>query len=80
MLQAELLQSQAEVKRLLDRLNELSRDRQEMVSSKVHTELLKLSDQRADAAEMKVKQLELEVSYLSHLCNLYTSVDITAAI
>lgn len=62
MLQAELLQSQAEVKRLLDRMNELSRDRQEMVSSAVHTQLLQISDDRALVAERKVKQLELEVN------------------
>ena len=60
-LQAELLQSQAEVKRLLNRLNEFSRERREMVSGHVHTQLLQISDERAETAERKVKELEQQV-------------------
>jgi hypothetical protein len=63
-LQVELLQSQVEVKRLLDRLNDLSRDKQEMVSGKVHAQLLQLSDERAESAERRIKELELEISQL----------------
>jgi hypothetical protein len=65
-LQVELLQSQVEVKRLLDRLNDLSRDKQEMVSGKVHAQLLQLSDERAESAERRIKELELEVSQIFH--------------
>ena len=61
MLQADLLQSQAEVQRLLDRLSEFSRERREMVSGKVHTQLLQISDERAEMAERKIKELEQEV-------------------
>ena len=60
-LQTELLHSQSEVQRLLDRVGELSQDRREMVSNKVHTQLLRLSDERAEAAEMRVKELESQV-------------------
>ena len=60
-LQADLLQSQAEVQRLLDRLGEFSHERREMVSSRVHTQLLQISDERAEMAERKVKELEQEV-------------------
>ncbi|XP_003383424.1 PREDICTED: titin-like [Amphimedon queenslandica] len=63
-LQAELLQSQAEVKRLLDRLGELSRGRQEMVSGAVHSQLLELSDRRAEEAERRVRELEQQVVLL----------------
>lgn len=61
MLQADLLQSQAEVQRLLDRLSEFSRERREMVSGKVHTQLLQISDERAEMAERRIKELEQEV-------------------
>ncbi len=57
----ELLQSQNEVRRLLDRVSEASRDRAEMVSSKVHTHLLQIADERAMAAETRAQELENEV-------------------
>lgn len=60
-LQAELLQTQAEVKNLLNRLNQLSKDRQEMVSGSVHNKLIQIADERAQQAELKVKELEQEV-------------------
>ena len=70
MLQADLLQSQAEVQRLLDRLGEFSRERREMVSGGVHTQLLQISDERAEMAERKVKELEQEVEkkYCMFVC------------
>ena len=59
--QSELLQAQAEVRRLLDRVAEASRDRSEMVSSRVHTQLIQIADERAQAAERRSLQLEREV-------------------
>ena len=38
-----------------------SRERQEMVSGRVHNQLLQLSDERAERAERKIKELEQEV-------------------
>ena len=61
-LQVELLQSQNEVKRLSDRVTEASRDKAEMVSSKVHTQLIQIADEKAMAAEMRTQELEKEVS------------------
>ena len=61
MLQTELLQSQNEVRRLLDRVTEASRDKSEMVSSKVHIQLLQIADEKAAAAEQRTYELEKEV-------------------
>ena len=60
-LQSELLQSQGEVRLLLDRVGEASRDRSEMISSKVHTQLLQVADDRAMSAERQTQALEREV-------------------
>lgn len=38
-----------------------SRERQEMVSGRVHNQLLQLSDERAEQAERRIKELEQEV-------------------
>jgi hypothetical protein len=70
--QVELLQSQGEVKRLLDRVGEATRDRSEMVSSKVHNQLLQIADERAHTAEQKALQLEREVHV--HVCVCSTSL------
>ena len=59
--QSELLQAQSEVRRLLDRVAEASRDRSEMVSSRVHTQLIQIADERAQAAERRNLELEREV-------------------
>ena len=61
-LQAELLQSQGEVRMLLDRVSESSRDRAEMVSSKVHTQLMAIADEKVVASERRGQMLEREVS------------------
>ena len=62
-LQSELLQSQGEVKRLLDRLAEMSYERSEMVSGKVHSELMKIADNKTHAAETKAAELQTEVGH-----------------
>ena len=67
MFQTELLHSQSEVQRLLTRVEDLSRDNHEMVSSKVHNQLLRLADEKADRAERKLKEIETEVS-VNSLC------------
>jgi hypothetical protein len=59
--QTELLHSQGEVKRLLDRVGEATRNRSEMVSSKVHNQLLQIADERAQSAEQKALQLERQL-------------------
>ncbi|CAI8036937.1 hypothetical protein GBAR_LOCUS20688 [Geodia barretti] len=59
--QTELLHSQGEVKRLLDRVGVATRDRSEMVSSKVHNQLLQIADERAQSAEQKALQLERQL-------------------
>jgi hypothetical protein len=61
MLQSELLQSQGEVRRLLDRLAEMTHERAEMVSSKVHSELMKIADDKTHEAEAKAVVLQAEV-------------------
>ena len=61
MLQAELLQSQGEVRMLLDRVSESSRDRAEMVSSKVHTQLMAIADEKVVASERRAQMMEREV-------------------
>ena len=44
-----------------------------MVSSRVHTQLLKLSDERAEAAERRVKELESQViQILTCTCTPHT--------
>ena len=58
------------MQRLLARVEDLSRNNQEMVSSKVHDQLLRLADERADRAERKLKESETEVS-VKTLCNNY---------
>ena len=60
-LQAELLQSRAEVKSLLDKISELTREKAENVSHVVHTQLLQIADDKALQAESKCRQLENEV-------------------
>lgn len=60
-LQAELLQSQGEVRMLLDRVSESSRDRAEMVSSRVHTQLMAIADEKAMASERRGQIMEREV-------------------
>lgn len=59
--QQELLHSQEEVQRLLDKMEELTQERGEMVSHRVHSRLLKIADERADEAEKRVHELEAEV-------------------
>ena len=63
MLQAEILQSQNEVRRLLDRVTEASREKSEMVSNKVHTQLMQIADEKAAAAEQRAHELEKEVRF-----------------
>ena len=65
-LQTELLQSQGEVRRLLDRVGVASRERAEMVSSTVHTQLLQIADDRTTEAESRARQLEREVGSHTH--------------
>jgi len=60
-LQTELLQSQSEVRMLLDRVSESSRDRAEMVSSKVHTQLMNMADEKLAASERRAQMMEREV-------------------
>ena len=60
-LQAELLQSRTEVKSLLDKISELTREKAENVSHVVHTQLLQIADEKALQAETKCRQLENEV-------------------
>ena len=59
--QSELLQAQSEVRRLLDRVSEASRDRSEMVSNRVHTQLIQIADERAEVAERRSMELEKQV-------------------
>lgn len=59
--QAELLQTQTEVRMLLERVGEVARERTESVSSKVHTQLLQLADERAMVAEQHAQDMEREV-------------------
>ncbi len=47
---------------LLERVGEVARERTESVSSKVHTQLLQLADERAMVAEQRAQDLEREVS------------------
>ena len=62
MVQSELLQAQTEVRVLLDRVSEAAREKTESVSSKVHTQLLQLADEKAMDAERRAQDLEREVS------------------
>jgi len=48
----------------LDRVSEAAREKTESVSSKVHTQLLQLADERALTAERKSHDLEREVQSL----------------
>ena len=63
-MQAELLQSQGEVRMLLERVSESSRDRAEMVSSKVHAQLMAIADERVLASERRVQMMEKEVRHM----------------
>ena len=56
-----MLQSQNEVRRLLNRITEASREKSEMVSNKVHTQLMQIADEKAAAAEQRANELEKEV-------------------
>ena len=67
-LQVDLLQSQSEVKQLLDRVAGAAQERAEMVSSKVHVQLLQIADDRALAAEQKARELEKEVCVCVCVC------------
>ncbi len=60
-LQTELLQSQSEVRMLLDRVSESSRDRAEMVSSKVHNQLMSIADEKVAVTERRAQVMEREV-------------------
>jgi len=60
-LQAELLQSRSEVKSLLDKISELTREKAETVSHVVHMQLMQIADEKALQAETKCRQLESEV-------------------
>ena len=66
-LQTELLQSQSEVRMLLDRVSESSRNRAEMVSSKIHNQLMSIADEKAAASERCAQMMEREVRSLSEL-------------
>ncbi len=46
---------------LLDRVTESSRDRAEMVSSKVHNQLMTIADERVAASERRGHMMEREV-------------------
>ena len=46
---------------LLDRVTESSRDKAEMVSSKVHIQLMAIADEKAVANERRAQLLEREV-------------------
>ena len=46
---------------LLDRVSESSRDRAEMVSSKVHTQLMAIADERVATSERRAQLMEREV-------------------
>ncbi len=65
------MQSQGEVRMLLDRVRESSRDRAEMVSSKVHTQLMAIADEKVVASERRGQILEREV------CPFVDSISIT---
>ena len=56
-----MLQYQNEVRQLLDRVGEATRERAEMVSNRVHTQLLQIADEKAMAAEKRAQELEREV-------------------
>ena len=49
------------MRRLLDRVAEATREKTEMVSSKVHTQLLEIADEKAMAAERRASELDKEV-------------------
>ena len=46
---------------LLDRVSESSRDKAEMVSSKVHTQLMAITDEKLLASERRGQLMEREV-------------------
>ena len=56
-----MLQSRSEVKSLLDKISELTREKAENVSHTIHTQLLQIADDKALQAETKCRQLENEV-------------------
>ena len=57
---------------LLERVGEVARERTESVSSKVHTQLLQLADERAMVAEQRAQDLEREVSAICINFNVVT--------
>lgn len=67
-MQTELLQAQNEVRCLLDRVGEATRERSEMVSNRVHNQLLQIADEKAAAAERRAKELEREVRTCVCMC------------
>lgn len=73
-LQAELLQSRSEVKSLLDKISELTREKAENVSHIVHTQLLQIADEKALQAETKCRRLENEVNSHENCCHSYICV------
>ncbi|XP_038049722.1 probable GPI-anchored adhesin-like protein PGA55 [Patiria miniata] len=62
--QTELLASKDEVNRLLSHLAQATREKADMVSSKVHKELLRMAEERASRAEMKTLALQRELGIL----------------
>ena len=46
---------------MLDQVSELSRDRAEMVSSKVHNQLMNIVDEKVLASERRAQMMEREV-------------------
>lgn len=46
---------------MLDQMSELSRDRAEMVSSKVHNQLMNILDEKVMAGERRAQMLQREV-------------------
>ena len=60
--QNELLQSREETQKLLNKVEEMMQERSEMVTHRIHAQLLRISDARADEAEKRVQEVEKEVS------------------
>lgn len=52
---------------LLDRVGESSRDRAEMVSSRVHTQLMAIADEKVVASERRAQIMEREVCPSDHI-------------
>jgi hypothetical protein len=59
--QNELLQSREETQKLLNKVEEMMQERSEMVTHRIHAQLLRISDARADEAEKRVQEVEKEM-------------------